>query len=246
VAPLTLLWRWTKRPNEHSTKICRRSWLTSSWHTPRKSRHFQYTLTKSDCECWCRLTTTETWTSFLPQHLSYLLPKANLQHPNRNYWSLFTPYRNFEFMYLAEKSRYTRTTRPFLFFKQCSLTSNPPARWTVQVQDYDLGVCHIKGRHSFFSDFPSRNPAGLTLEQITVLTRPKELLVAKINLGIHRSGYYIVWRNSRTAIQDSTISEWRSTRGNPQITSKLRVVTLRYPYWRACMPTDLDISQLFG
>jgi hypothetical protein len=64
------------------------------------------------------------------------------------------------------------------------LLSNRIARWTIQIQDYDLEICHIKGRHNFFTNVLSRNPADLTPDQITVLTRPRELLVAEINLGI--------------------------------------------------------------
>jgi hypothetical protein len=67
------------------------------------------------------------------------------------------------------------------FIGRCIITSNRNARWVMQLQVYDLEIAHIEGGKNHFADALSRNPAGLTREQIATLTRTRELLVAAVN-----------------------------------------------------------------
>jgi hypothetical protein len=52
------------------------------------------------------------------------------------------------------------------------------------IQEYDLTVVHIAGTKNHFADILSRNPAGLTLEQVNALKRPQEIIIARIDLGL--------------------------------------------------------------
>jgi hypothetical protein len=70
------------------------------------------------------------------------------------------------------------------FLQKCALTSNRIARWVMQLQEYDIQVSHISGTRNYLADVISRNPAGLAQEQIKQLTRPRDLMVGKIELNI--------------------------------------------------------------
>jgi hypothetical protein len=77
--------------------------------------------------------------------------------------------------------------KALLFPKRCASASNPIARSVLQIQDYDLEIQHIPGGQNSFADILSRNPAGLSPNQITTLTKSRELLPANINLNIDLS-----------------------------------------------------------
>ena len=46
----------------------------------------------------------------------------------------------------------------------------------------DTEISHIRGTQNNLADIISRNPAGLTPEQIKQLTRPRDIMVATIQL----------------------------------------------------------------
>jgi hypothetical protein len=66
--------------------------------------------------------------------------------------------------------------------QQCTLASNRIARWDMQLEGYDIQISHINGTRNYLADVISRNPAGLTPEQIKQLTRPRDLIVGRIEL----------------------------------------------------------------
>jgi hypothetical protein len=70
------------------------------------------------------------------------------------------------------------------FLQKCTLTSNRIARWILQLQEYDIQISHISSTQNHLADIISRNPAGLTPEQIKQLTRPRNTVVATIKLNI--------------------------------------------------------------
>jgi hypothetical protein len=45
-------------------------------------------------------------------------------------------------------------------------------------------IIHISGTQNYLADIISRNPAGLTSEQIKQLTRPRDIMVTTIKLNI--------------------------------------------------------------
>ena len=73
------------------------------------------------------------------------------------------------------------------FLGKCSLTSNRIDRLVMQLQEYNLRTQHIRGSDDFLADTISQNPAGLCDRDAKKLFKPKELMVANINLGIDNS-----------------------------------------------------------
>jgi hypothetical protein len=73
------------------------------------------------------------------------------------------------------------------FLGKCALTSNRIARWVMQIQEYNLHIKHIKEANNFLVDIISRNPAGLCKRDTKELFKPKEFIVATIDLGIDNS-----------------------------------------------------------
>jgi hypothetical protein len=52
----------------------------------------------------------------------------------------------------------------------------------MQLQEYDLRIVHISVANHFFADTLSRNPVGMSKERLDPVRKPKEVLVAKIDL----------------------------------------------------------------
>jgi hypothetical protein len=73
------------------------------------------------------------------------------------------------------------------FLNRCALTSNRIARWVLQIQDYDIEIKHISGSKNFLADTISRNPGGLSKNEIKALTKPREMKIMAINLGVDQS-----------------------------------------------------------
>jgi hypothetical protein len=63
------------------------------------------------------------------------------------------------------------------FLNKCVITTNRVARWILNIQEYDIEIKHIKGVQNHLADILSRNPTGLTNEEIRNLTRPDQILV---------------------------------------------------------------------
>jgi hypothetical protein len=70
------------------------------------------------------------------------------------------------------------------FMKKCTLVSSRITHWIMQIQEYDLEIVYIKGRDNCFGGFISRNPTGLTGQQINYMNRTRDILVTTINLGL--------------------------------------------------------------
>jgi len=80
------------------------------------------------------------------------------------------------------------------FLQKCTSTSDRMSKWVLQSQEYDIHVSHISGTQNYLvdisgtqnylADIISRHPAGLTLEQIKQLTRPRYIMMAAVRLNI--------------------------------------------------------------
>jgi hypothetical protein len=57
-------------------------------------------------------------------------------------------------------------------------------KWALQSQQYDIPISHISGTQNYLADIISRHPAGLTLEQIKQLKRPRYIIMAAVRLNI--------------------------------------------------------------
>jgi hypothetical protein len=62
------------------------------------------------------------------------------------------------------------------------ITSNHVARWILNIQEYDIEIKHIRGVQNHLADILSRNPTGLTDEEIRNLTLPDQILVQGVLL----------------------------------------------------------------
>ena len=63
------------------------------------------------------------------------------------------------------------------------MTSKRIARRVLQLQEHDIDIRHTSDTQNYLADTISRNPAGLTPEQIKQLTRPKDIMAATIKLN---------------------------------------------------------------
>jgi hypothetical protein len=54
----------------------------------------------------------------------------------------------------------------------------------MQIQEYDLNIVPIKNTDNFFADTLSRNPVGITEEELSLVKKPKDIFVSAINLNL--------------------------------------------------------------
>jgi hypothetical protein len=77
------------------------------------------------------------------------------------------------------------TDNTFLsFLHKCAVTSKRVARWVIELQQYDLKICHIAGSRNFLADVLSRNPAGLTKDELRDLRQPANHILHAIYFDI--------------------------------------------------------------
>lgn len=70
------------------------------------------------------------------------------------------------------------------FLKKCSLVSNRITRWVMEIQEYNLEIVHVKGTDTALADVLSRNPVGMTIEEVNRIGRPQEIAITKIDLNL--------------------------------------------------------------
>jgi transposase InsO family protein len=136
------------------------------------------------------------------------------------------------------------------FLKKCNLTSNRITRWILQLQEYDLNIIHIKGSDNFLADALSRNPVGLTQEQINRIGRPKDVLVSAINLNQDPNLKEVLKDLAKHQSSDLRIQEIKQKLATtlPSVQNKFMLRndvlyckdTLSYPYWRIYLPSGLE------
>jgi hypothetical protein len=143
------------------------------------------------------------------------------------------------------------------FLKRCTLTSNRMARWIMALQGYDIEIAHISGTENYFADSLSRNPAGLTPEQISSLTKPRELLIAALKLngdgGVTRELKLLAQHQASDpelqAIRKQASAGDPSSSGRCLLHQDIlyRKDEKGHQYWRAGIPTNLcnDLINLF-
>jgi len=91
-----------------------------------------------------------------------------------------------QFIYGYKILLYT-DNKSLTFLNRCAITSNRVARWMLSLQQYDIELRHVKGTQNHLADVISRNPAGLSANEIQNLTKPNTIMMNKINLDIDRS-----------------------------------------------------------
>jgi transposase InsO family protein len=136
------------------------------------------------------------------------------------------------------------------FINRCVLTSNRIARWVLMLQEYDLQIQHISGASNYIADIISRNPAGLSEQDIKDLSRPREIMVTAIDLNIDKAiGKKLKdlatfqRRDPKLRAIIETTARTADQEGERYM---LRQQVLyckggkNYPYWRAVLPAELE------
>jgi hypothetical protein len=136
------------------------------------------------------------------------------------------------------------------FLNKCTLTSSRIARWVMEIQEYCLDIKHISGMKNLFADALSRNPAGLSEAEVKDLSRPRGIVIVKIDLQIDSYVRRKLKNVSTYQKQDAKLSELLdSTKLCPGQTDGRYLVrneTLyckddkNHQYWRTVMPTALE------
>jgi hypothetical protein len=163
--------------------------------------------------------------------------------------SIVNALQKFRIYVFGRKIRVHTDNKALSFLKRCVLTSNRVARWVMQLQEYELDISHIRGAENHLADVLSRNPSGLSPQQINDLTKPRELLVAALNLDIDDSVKRQLKDLLRHQTQDPTVEAIRQQLANESLGVKSkyrlhnRIVYVNCgtpPGWRAYLPAHLE------
>jgi transposase InsO family protein len=120
----------------------------------------------------------------------------------------------------------------------------------MQLQEYDLEIVHIKGMENFFADTLSRNPIGLSQESRDLVIKPRELFVAKVDLGLDKTLMKQLGNLAEHQQGDPTLMKIREkVESNPTKVEGRYMIRDRvlyckndrtHPYWRAMLPRQLE------
>jgi hypothetical protein len=196
IAPLLPLlkkgvkWKWTGDHEEAFVRLRRA--FAASIHLSHPRNDLPYVV-YTDASCYAisgilMQVDEEGRTSIISTASRVLLP------PERRYTTceqelLAVVYalQKFRLYVYGSKIKLHTDNKSLSFLKRCAITSNRVARWMVLIQEYDLDIVHIAGCKNHFADTLSRHPAGLNTEQVNALRRPREIMVATIDLGLDPS-----------------------------------------------------------
>jgi hypothetical protein len=132
------------------------------------------------------------------------------------------------------------------FLKRRNVTSSRITRWILQLQEYDMKIVHIKRSDNFFADTPSRNPIGLSQESRDQVLQPKQLFVAKTDLGADKTLMREFGNLSEHHLGDPTLKKLRDeleedpSKYRDKYTVRDQLLFCKndrtHPYWRICYP----------
>jgi hypothetical protein len=89
----------------------------------------------------------------------------------------------FRIYFYGSKVILNTDNRALTFLDRCAITSNRVARWSLEIQSYDLAINHV---NNYLAEVLSRNPTGLTASEIRRLNKPATVMVSKIELNIDK------------------------------------------------------------
>ena len=130
------------------------------------------------------------------------------------------------------------------------MTSNRVARWVIELQQYSIQIRHITGTSNYLADVLSRNPAGLTENELRDLRQPANLMVHAINLNKDPGMTHELKDLAAHQAADERLARIKErlnkypTQVNP--TYKLLNGILyskdqkHHPFWRPMLPSTLD------
>jgi hypothetical protein len=136
------------------------------------------------------------------------------------------------------------------FLRRCNLTSSRVTHWVMQLQEYDLKIVHIKGTDNFFADTLSRNPIGLSQESRDLMMKPRELFVAKVDLGTDRTLKKELGNLSEHQLGDLNLRKLREevekdpTKLEGKYMIRNNILYCKndrtHQYWRVMLPSQLE------
>jgi hypothetical protein len=246
-------WKWTKEHGEAFERL--RSVFAASIHLSHPRTDLPYVI-YTDASCYAisgiLMQTDEEGRTSIISTASRVLSPTERRYTTCEQELLAVVYalQKFRLYVYGQKIRLNTDNKSVSFLRRCVITSSRVARWMVQIQEYDVDIVHIAGSKNHFADALSRNPAGLTPEQINALRRPQEIMIATINLGLDPSIKKDV-KNLAT-LQDED-AELRTIRrkvkeGDESLTNRFLIHEgLLYikdskegPHWKVCVPRELE------
>jgi hypothetical protein len=246
-------WKWTKDHDEAFKRV--RGAFAASIHLSHQRNDLPYII-YTDASCYAisgvLMQTDEEDRTSIISTASRVLSPAERRYTTCEQELLAVVYalQKFRLFVYGHKIKLNTDNKSLSFLGRCVITSSRVARWMVQIQEYDIDIVHVAGHKNHFADALSRNPAGLTPEQINSLRRPREIMIATINLGLDPS----VKRDIKNLpfLQDGDV-ELRTIRqkvrgGDESLKSRFLIHEgLLYtndskdgPHWKVCVPRELD------
>ena len=130
------------------------------------------------------------------------------------------------------------------------MTSNRVARWAIELQQYDIQIRHITGSSNYLADVLSRNPAGLTENELRDLRQPANLTVHAINLKIDPGVTHELKELAAHRAADKRLARIMErlykypTQGNPKYKLSNGILysmdQKHHPFWWPMLPSTLD------
>jgi hypothetical protein len=136
------------------------------------------------------------------------------------------------------------------FLHKCALTSNRSASWIIELQQYDIQIRHITGSSNYLADVLSRNPAGLTENELRDLRQPDNLIVHAVNLNIDPGVTHELKDLAAHQAADKRLARIVEILNKypTQVNPKYRLSNgilysmdqKHHPFWRPILPSTLD------
>jgi hypothetical protein len=135
------------------------------------------------------------------------------------------------------------------FLGKCAVTSNRIARLVMHIQEYNFHTEYISWTENCLADTVRRNPSGLCERDTKELFKPKDMMVATINLGPDNSVERSLKELPTCQTRVKKIQEIIRTVEQKQENASKNVMVQndilykknshRYPYWVLSLPRIL-------
>jgi hypothetical protein len=246
-------WEWTKEKQEAFLKL--RESFAQSIHLvhPRNDRPYAIYTDASRLGLSATLTQeSETGGTLIVSTASRVLSPIEQKYSTCEQELLAVVYalKKFRIYVVGHPITVYTDNKALSFLRKCNLTSNRVTRWIMQLQEYNLNVIHISGANNFLADALSRNPTGLREEDRGLVRKPREILIAKIDLLVDKNLKKELDNLDQHQSSDPKLRELRTRLERDPATVNDRYLLKNdilyskndkaHPYWRAILPRNLE------